>query len=132
MTDKVGPVHRFRRLHLAELDEKNSKLTEYEIPQRSFELARNRTNAPPDLKDFGAFYENAQLVVDGKNRPWIIYRHFYVPWIGIELATHKQENMRVYARCLLADGWSQIYSFKEGQGDGMQRMSATADRKSVV
>lgn len=126
MTDKVGPVHRFRRLHLGELDEKNAKLTEYEIPQPSFDLARHRTNAPPDLKDFGAFYENGQLVVDGQNRPWIVYRHFYVPWIGIELATHKQENMRIYARCLLPDGWSKLYSFKEGQGDGMQRISATA------
>jgi len=34
--------------------------------------------------------------------------------------------MRVYARCLLPDGWSRLYSFAEGQGDGMQRISATA------
>lgn len=66
MTDKLGPLHRFRRLHLAQLDEKNAKLTEYEIPQPSLDLARARTNAPEDLKDFGAFYENGQLVVDGK------------------------------------------------------------------
>src|SRR5262249_44648710 len=88
----------------------------YEIPQPSFDLARHRTNAPPDLNDFGAFYENGQLVVDGQNRPWIVYRHFYVPWIGIVLAHHKQENMRIYARCLLPDGWSKLYSFKRRSG----------------
>jgi len=125
MSDKIGPLHRFPRWHVAELNEEETSLKEYEIPQPSFDIARNRTNAPTDLKDFGAFYENGQLVVDGQNRPWIVYRHFYVPWIGIVLAHHKQENMRIYARCLLPDGWSKLYSFKEGQGDGGQRISVS-------
>ena len=132
MTDKVGPLHRFRRLHLAQLDEKEKKLTEYEIPQPSFELARARTNAPADLKDFGAFYERGQLVVDGQNRPWIVYRHFYVPWIGVMIATHKQENMRVYARGLLPGGWSKLYSFAEGQGDGGQRISVAPEPDGIA
>lgn len=132
MTDKLGPLHRFRKLHLAQYDEKRSKLIEYDIPQPSFDLARNRTNAPKDLQNFGAFYENAELVVDGKNRPWLVYRHFYAPTIGIELANHKQENKRIYARCLLADGWSKLYSFKEGQGDGMQRISASPTPDGVA
>jgi len=132
MSDKIGPLHRFRRLHLAELNEKESSLKEYEIPQPSFDLARHRTNAPPDLKDFGAFYESGQLVVDGQNRPWIVYRHFYVPWIGIVLAHHKQENMRIYARCLLPDGWSKLYSFKEGQGDGGQRISVSPEPDGIA
>ena len=132
MSDKIGPLHRFRRLHLAELNPKESSLKEYEIPQPSFDLARHRTNAPPDLKDFGAFYENGQLVVDGQNRPWIVYRHFYVPWIGIVLAHHKQENMRIYARCLLPDGWSKLYSFKEGQGDGGQRISVSPEPDGIA
>jgi hypothetical protein len=132
MSDKIGPLHRFRRLHLGELNEKEASLKEYEIPQPSFELARHRTNAPPDLKDFGAFYENGQLVVDGQNRPWIVYRHFYVPWIGIVLAHHKQENMRIYARCLLPDGWSKLYSFKEGQGDGGQRISVSPEPDGIA
>src|SRR5262249_40381476 len=62
MSDKIGPLHRFRRLHLAQLNEQEKTLTEYDIPQPSFDLARARTNAPPDLKDFGAFYERGQLV----------------------------------------------------------------------
>ena len=132
MTDKVGPLHRFRKLHLATMDEKGRKLTEYEIPQLSFEIARARTNAPDGLRDFGAFYENAQLVVDGKERPWIVYRHYYAPWIGTVTASHKQEDMRVYARCLLADGWSKLYSFKQGQGDGMQRISVSAMEEGIA
>jgi len=132
MSDKIGPLHRFRRLHLAELNEKESSLKEYEIPEPSFELARHRTNAPSNLNDFGAFYENGQLVVDRQNRPWIVYRHFYVPWIGIILAHHKQENMRIYARCLLPDGWSKLYSFKEGQGDGGQRISVSPEPDGIA
>ncbi|MEY2428031.1 MAG: hypothetical protein QOJ40_916, partial [Verrucomicrobiota bacterium] len=132
MNDKIGPLHRYRRLHLAQLDEKGNKLTEYDIPQPSFELARSRTNAPPDLKDFGAFYEHGQLVVDGRNRPWIVYRHFYVPWIGVTIATHKQENMRIYARCLLSDGWAKLYTFKDGQGDGGQRISVSAEPDGIA
>jgi hypothetical protein len=70
--------------------------------------------------------------VDGLNRPWIAYRHFYVPWIGVTIATHKQENMRIYARCLQADGWSRLYSFKDGQGDGGQRISVSPDADGVA
>jgi hypothetical protein len=132
MTDKVGPLHRYRKLHLAQLDEKNETLSEFEIPQPSFELARSRTDAQADMKNFGAFYENCQLVVDGQNRPWIVYRHFYVPWIGIVPETHKQDNMRLYARCLLTNGWSKLYSFDIGQGDGMQRISVSPEEKGIA
>jgi hypothetical protein len=123
MADNLGPLHRFRRLHLAQLDDKNRTLTEIEIPQPSFDLARHRTNAPPGLKNFGAFYEGAQLAVDGQNRLWIVYRHYFATWIGISYETHKQQDSRIYARCLLPDGWSKLYSFSEGQGDALQRIS---------
>ncbi len=132
MTDKVGPLHRYRKLHLAQLDEKNEMLTEFEIPQPSFGLAHKRTDAPNDLENFGAFYENCQLVVDGQSRPWIVYRHFYVPWIGIVPETHKQDNMRLYARCLLTNGWSKLYSFDIGQGDGMQRISVSPEENGIA
>lgn len=125
MTDNVGPLHRFRKLHFAQLDEKNEKLIEYQIPQLSFDLANRRADAPFGLKNFGAFYEKTQLVVDGQDRPWIVYRHFYVPLVGIVPETHKQDNARIYARCLLPGGWSKLYSFSEGQGDGMQRISVS-------
>ena len=125
MVDNEGPLHRFRRLHFAEFDETTMQLKEYAIPQPSFELATTRTNTPAGLKNFGAFYENAELAVDAQDRPWIVYRHFYVPWIGLVPETHKQDNMRIYARCLLPGGWSKLYSFSEGQGDGMQRISVT-------
>ncbi len=131
MVDNEGPLHRFRKLHFGELDEKSAQLKTYDLPQPSFELSNHRTNAPPDLKNFGAFYEGAQLVVDGQNRPWIVYRHFYVPWIGIVPETHKQDNARLYARCLLRDGWSKLYSFTEGQGDGMQRISVSPKQDGI-
>lgn len=122
MDDKTGPLHRFRRLHFGELDVKAGQLKEYALPQPSFDMAAKRTNAPSDFVHFGVFYERGQLVVDGQNRPWIVYRHSYVPWIGLVSETHKQDNMKLYARCLLPNGWSKLYSFKEGQGDGMQRI----------
>lgn len=131
MADNEGPLHRFRKLHFAQLDEKSAQLKTYELPQPSFALANQRTNAPASLKNFGVFYEGAQLVVDGQNRPWIVYRHFYVPWIGIVPETHKQDNARIYARCLLPDGWSKLYSFSEGQGDGMQRISVSPKSNGI-
>ena len=124
MLDNLGPLHRFRKLHFAQLDETKSTLEEKTLPMPSFDLARHRTNAPAGLKNLGACYERAKLVVDGQNRPWILYRHFYAPYLGIVPATHKQENSRLYARCLLNDGWSKLFSFKEGQGDGGQRIFA--------
>jgi hypothetical protein len=132
MVDNEGPLHRFRRLRLAELDEKNGQLKEFEVPQPCFDLAAQRTDAPPGLKNFGTFYENGQLVVDGQNRPWIVYRHFYVPWIGLTPETHKQDNMRLYARCLLPGGWSKLYTFSEGQGDGMQRISIAPTKNGIT
>ncbi len=63
MADNEGPLHRFRKLHFAELDEKKQELKEYDFPQPSFELANKRENAPADFKNLGAFYEQGQLVI---------------------------------------------------------------------
>ncbi len=125
MADQTGPLHRFRRLHFAKLDKSNSSVVEYSFPQPSLTVARSRTNAPAGLLDTGVFYERAQLAVDGFDRPWIIYRHGFSSFVGVLPETHKQENMRVYARCLLPDGWSKLFQLDLGQGDGMQRLFVT-------
>ena len=74
----------------------------------SLALAAARTNAPKDVKYTGAFYEGGQITMDGKGRPWITYRHFYTPWVGIVPEHHKQDSYLLYARCLLNDHWAQI------------------------
>jgi hypothetical protein len=72
----------------------------------------------------GVYYERGELVVDRKDRLWVLYRHYYAPWIGRELITHKEKGWGVYARCLTDAGWSGLIRFDVVQGDGMQRLSA--------
>jgi hypothetical protein len=132
MADNLGPLHRFRKLHFAELDEKNLKLRELALPMPSLQLAQTREHAPVGLKQFGASYERAQLTVDGQDRPWLLYRHIYSPLFGIASETHKQQDPHLYARCLLPGGWSKLYSFSEGQGDGLQRLFATPTKDGIA
>ena len=132
MADNLGPLHRFRKLHFAELDEKKSELREREIPMPSFAQAQARTNMPAGIKNFGTYYERAQLTIDGQNRPWILYRHFYAPILGLSTETHKVTSARFYARCLLPDGWSKSFSFKDGQGDGGQRFFAAPGKNGIA
>ncbi|MBA4148072.1 MAG: DUF3604 domain-containing protein [Verrucomicrobia bacterium] len=129
MGDSVGPVHRFRKLHLAEVDSKTLKpIKRYALPQPSLQQAAERSNAPSDVKFLGAFYERAQLVLDGLNRPWIVYRHYYTPWMGLHPHHHVEDDFAIYARCLMKDGWSDLVKFDVGQGDGMQRLSLSATK----
>jgi Protein of unknown function (DUF3604) len=133
LTDRIGPVHRFRQLHLAELDAKTLAVTKsLEIPQPSLEAAAKRTNAPAGIKFTGAFYEGGQLTVDPKGRLWLTYRHFYTPWVGIVPEHHKQDSSLLYARCLSENNWSKLYSFEIGQGDGLQRFSVVPDEEGIA
>jgi hypothetical protein len=52
--------------------------------------------------------------------------------MGVVPESHKQENARLYARCLLANGWSRLFSFDIGQGDGMQRISVAPEEAGIA
>ncbi len=130
LSDKIGPLHRFRKLKLDEFGA--SSIRHIEIPMPSLKLAAARTNAPPDVKYTGAFYEDGRLTVDGMGRLWITYRHFYTPWVGVVPEHHKQDSWILYARCLLDDRWSKLYSFDIGQGDGMQRLMVVPKEDGIT
>jgi hypothetical protein len=122
--DTVGPVHRFRRLHLAEVDPSTLQVTKtFDLPQPALDLAAHRPNRPGHVQFTGAFYERAQWVIDGQDRPWIVYRHYYTPWMGMLPIHHTENDWGIYARCWLNDGWSELIKFDIGQGDGMQLLS---------
>jgi len=130
ISDKIGPLHRFRKLHLEEFATYSYR--RIEVPMPSLALAAARTNAPKDVKYTGAFYEGGQITMDGKGRPWITYRHFYTPWVGIVPEHHKQDSYLLYARCLLNDHWSKLYSFDVGQGDGLQRLVVLPEADGIT
>ncbi|EEF59401.1 DUF3604 domain-containing protein [Pedosphaera parvula] len=133
ITDQLGPLHRFRRLRLAELDSKSlAVIRTIEIPMPSLEAAAKRPEARAGFRYTGAFYEGGQLTIDPKGRLWITYRHFYTPWIGIVPEHHKQDSSLLYARCLTGDNWSKLYSFEVGQGDSLQRFSAVPGQDGIA
>jgi hypothetical protein len=134
MSDDIGSVHRFRKLHLVELDKNNSSISfdgYHALSQPSFDLAAGRTNAPSGIKKLGVFYQSPQLTVDGSNRLWIVYRHFYMPLMGITGATHVQSDWGIYARCLQNGDWSELYSFDRGQGDALQNIYVTPTSNGI-
>ena len=133
ISDASGPLHRFRRLHLARLD-KDGRVQQIKtpLPMPSIERALNRPDAPLGNKNLGAFYERGRLVVDDKGRLWVLYRHYYFPSLGIVRNSHKEEGWQVYARCLDASGWSKLYRFDVGQGDGMQSLAVTSHGDGIA
>jgi hypothetical protein len=133
LRDHSGPVHRYRLLRLAVLtpDGKLGRLADT-LPLPSLETAQDREEARPDSRRLGVFYERARLAIDGRGRPWIAYRHYYTPWLGVEHRSHVEEGWGVYARCYTNDGWSPLLRFDVGQGDGLQRLELAATDRGIA
>ena len=137
LSDSYGPLHRFRELHVGVIDRDGtvSRLAEG-LPMPSFALAAKRTGRRPDTARMGVFYERGLLTADASGRPWVVYRHYYVPQASLAkgMRSHVEQGWRIFARCLEADGWSKLYAFDIPQRDGMQRLSVapTADGLAAV
>jgi len=126
MTDAHGPLHRFRKLHVASLgaDGKIRPLAA-PLPMASFEQARKRQHLRKGVRDLGVFYERGMLAVDGRDRLWVVYRHFYQPRLGLggRTKTHIEQGWRLFARSLAGADWSKLHAFDIHQRDGTQRLS---------
>ena len=133
-TDASGPVHRLRRLRLGVLGRDGALAAPREpLPMPSLDRARTRTDARPGVRDLGVFYERGELCVDGRDRPWVVYRHYDEPQLGRAepVVHHVEEGWRLYARCLGAEGWSELTGFDVPQRDGLQRLAAAAGADGV-
>lgn len=130
--DQLGPLHRFRRLHVAVVDESGVSSLKSPLPQPSLAAAARRATSEKAVKHTGAFYERGRLCVDGSGRVWLAYRHFYAPWLGYQHKSHVEQGWGVYARCYGADGWSDLYRFDVDQGDGLQRLELAPAGKGVT
>jgi hypothetical protein len=135
--DDRGPLHRFRRLKLMCLKADTSFVEtspdDYPaLPMPSMDKAMARQDAPKGVKATGAFYERGKLAVDGKGRPWIVYRQYYTPWLGLETIHHIESGFGVYARYLTDTGWSKLIRLDINQGDGMQRLSVSPQSDGVA
>ena len=131
--DRHGPLHRYRELRLAHIDagdEMHEPTTP--LPMPSLHAAVDRADKPDGLEKTGAFYERARLAVDQIGRPWIAYRHYYTPWLGITHQSHIEQGWGLYARCLTDRGWSPLYQMEIGQGDGMQRLELSGTDRGIV
>lgn len=137
ITDDNGPLHGFRRLHFAMLKGPSNPFgmsapMEFEFPMPAFEKLATEKRAQEDVTKAGGFYERGELAVDGLGRVWLVYRHYYVPWLGIEKITHVQQDWGVFAKCFDGEGWSKVFRCNVGQGDGMQRLSVTGTADGVA
>ena len=108
--------------------------TAFPLPQVSLVHGENRPGRRDKVRHVGAFYERCALAVDDDDRPWIFYRHFYDPQLGVEDPTvhHIEVGWKVYGRALTADGWSPLQRFEIPQRDGQQRLSLTCWRGAMV
>lgn len=128
-TEASGPLHRLRKVHLAALDPDGAvRHLERPLPLPSFERARGLPDRRDGGEGLGVFYERPALVVDGRDRPWVVYRHFFEQQIGgtDALVHHVEEGWRIDARCLEGAGWSPLIAFDVLQRDGNQRLSLAA------
>jgi len=128
LSDIYGPLHRFRELHVGLIDRAGvvHRLAK-PLPMPSFAAAAKRRNLRKNCVRIGVFYERGELVVDASGRPWVVYRHYYVPQAGFAkgMRSHVEKGWQLFARCIEADGWSKLYAFDIRQRDGIQRLSVT-------
>jgi len=131
--DRTGPLHRFRMIRLAVIDRDGQprRLAD-PLPMPAVEQARQRAGRPRGVERTGAFYERGKLVVDTAGRVWLVYRHFYTPWLGVTHRSHVQQGWGIYARCYTDGGWSPLYRMRIGQGDGLQRLEVCAHNNGIV
>ncbi|MHC4442051.1 MAG: hypothetical protein ACYTBZ_03110 [Planctomycetota bacterium] len=133
LSDTDGPLHRFRLLRLAVLrGDGGLNYPADELPMPSYIKAKQRTGTPAGVKALGVYYERPRLTVDRSDRVWVIYRHYYAPWLGITNLHHVEEGWGLYARFLYAKGWSGLYRMDVGQGDGMQRIEVTPCQNGIA
>lgn len=124
MNEPSGPLHTYRLLRIgAVLPDGAVRLLETPLPMPMAELALQRTHERPGVTLMGAFYERARLTADRTGKIWLTYRHYFANWMGIGHRSHVENGWGLYARALSQDGWSKLYRFDVGQGDGMQRLA---------
>ncbi|MEQ8763744.1 MAG: hypothetical protein RL885_07450 [Planctomycetota bacterium] len=134
-TVSSGPLHRLRTLQLRAL-ERDGQVREPKdaIPMPSFVDLSKLEDRRPNADGFGVYYERPQVVVDGLDRPWLVYRHYVETQLGCREAVvhHIESGFRLHALCLTDEGWSARHGFDIGQRDGSQRMSVTATRDGIA
>ena len=130
-----GPLHRSRRIRFGVIQGGRTVVphrTEMELPMPSLEAARRRPGGDGKLGTIGAFYEAPRITFDRRGRLWIVYRHQYLPWLGVEPHHHVAEPWGIYARCYTADGWSELLRVDVGQGDAGQRLEVAPHGDGVA
>ena len=134
VTDARGPLHRLRKVRLARLDPDGGvRRLESPLPMPSLARAAGRDDRRDGVEELGVFYERPELAVDGLDRPWVLYRHYFEWQLGCpEPVKHHVENgWGVYARCLDGSGWSDLFRLDVDQRDGMQRASLAGTAEGV-
>ncbi len=129
ITDAYGPLHRFRKLHVAVLRKDGRMQRPVEpLPMPNLDKAVARENRWKGVHALGTYYERAALTVDAGGRLWVAYRHVYHPQIGVDIPAehHIEEGWQVFARCFDGDKWSKLYAMDAFQRDGLQRLGVTA------
>jgi hypothetical protein len=135
LSDSYGPLHRFRELKVGMIDRDGAvHLLASPLPMPSFAEATKRENSRKDSARIGVHYERGLLTVDSCDRPWVVYRHYYMPQASAArgMRSHVEQGWQLFARCLEAGGWSRPYAFDVRQRDGMQRLSVAATAEGLA
>ncbi|KAA3612456.1 MAG: DUF3604 domain-containing protein [Planctomycetota bacterium] len=133
--DHHGPLHRFRLLKTAKLEpESAARPFAQAFPLPATQSASHREGKREKVHYTGLFYERGQWIRDSRRRPWLVYRHFYQPQLGLEqpVKHHIEQGWQLFARALEKDGWSKLHAFDHPQRDGNQRLSLAATEDGFV
>lgn len=133
LNDVFGPLHRFLLLRVARLSPAG-EVRRLALPLPTVEVAAAREGAVAGRERLGVYYERGQLAVDGANRLWVVYRHYYYPEVALpgRPTSHVEEGWRLYARCYEEGKWSELFALEPNQRDGMQRLSVAPEEDGLV
>ena len=134
VTDANGPLHRLRRVWLGEWAVDSGCVgVDWPLPMPSLARARAETRRH-GVSDLGVFYERAEVAVDGRDRPWVAYRHYVELQLGRDepVKHHIEQGWNVFARCLTDCGWGPLIGFDRAQRDGSQRLSLSPGTDGIT
>ena len=133
MDDLLGPLHTYRLLRMAGvLPDGSVHPLRDPLPMPSADTALGLKDRRANITLMGTHYERSRVLTDRLGRLWVAYRHYRATWYGFGYRTHVENGWGVYARCLSQQGWSDLYRFDVGQGDGMQRLEIAPDGDGIA
>lgn len=124
VTDDHGPLHTWRRVHLARVSARG-QVREVEVPMPAFEDVAALEGRRPGARRLGVFYERPRVALGRQGAIWIAWRHMQQRQMALDAPTktHVEEGYTVDLRPLHRRGWGDLWRIDVRQRSGDQRLA---------